>query len=150
MWNTATSYRVECKYPDRTPMTIAGGHKDIRGGTRWIGEDGWVQVNRGHFSASNDSWNKMKRLPYEQRKVELLYSPGHHRNFLDCVKSREKTITPVEVAHRSAVPGHLGLIAMMTGRKIKWDPVKEEIAGDEEATKLLGRDYRSPWEMPNA
>ncbi len=148
MWNTATKYRVECRYPDGTPMTIAGGHRDIRGGTRWIGEDGWVQVNRGHFSASDDAWVKMKRLPEAERREELYYSPGHHRNFLDCIKSRKPTITPVDVAHRSAVPGHLGLIAMLTGRKIQWDPVKEEIIGDEAASELMGRVYRGPWAMP--
>ena len=43
------------------------------------------------------------------------------RNFIDCVKSRQPTITPVETAHHSAIPGHLGLISMLVGRKIKWD-----------------------------
>lgn len=89
----------------------------------------------------------MKRLPEDQRKVSLFYSPGHHRNFIDCVKSREATLTPAEVAHHSAVPGHLGLIAMLVGRKIKWDPAKEEILGDDEASKLLTRDYRAPYAL---
>jgi hypothetical protein len=63
------------------------------------------------------------------------------------VKSRRKTLTPVETAHRSAVPGHLALISMLTGRKLKWDPEKEEIAGDSEATKLMGREFRAPWKL---
>ena len=69
----------------------------------------------------------------------------HARNFLDCVKSRKPTITPVETAHHSAIPGHLGLIAMITGRTIKWDSTKEKILGDSEASKLLTRPYRAPW-----
>jgi hypothetical protein len=89
----------------------------------------------------------MASLPDEQRKVKLYESPGHQRNFLDCVKSRKPTITPVETAHHSAVPGHLGLIAMWTGRKIRWDMRREVIIGDAEASKLLGREYRKPWSL---
>ena len=71
----------------------------------------------------------------------------HARNFLDCVKTRKPTITPVETAHHSAIPGHLGLISMLVGRKIKWDANKEKIIGDKEAAKLLTRDYRRPWHL---
>jgi hypothetical protein len=63
------------------------------------------------------------------------------------VKSRKPTITPVETAHHSAIPGHLGLIAMQVGRKIKWDVEKEVILGDAEASKLLTREYRQPWKL---
>ena len=119
-------------------------------GTKWIGENGWVHVNRGHYDASDEAWKQRGRLPDDLRKVSLLDSPGHHRNFLDCIKSREKTITPVEAAHRSAVPGHLGLIAMQVGRTVKWDPEKEVILGDADASKLLGREYQNGYKMPSA
>jgi hypothetical protein len=69
------------------------------------------------------------------------------RNFIDCVKSRQPTVTPVETAHHSAIPGHLGLIALLVGRKIKWDAAKEVIVGDQDASKLLTRGYRSPWKL---
>ena len=85
--------------------------------------------------------------PEELRKVKLYESPGHQRNFLDCVKSRQPSITPVETAHHSAIPGHLGLIAMLVGRKINWDVAGEKIIGDPEASKLLLRAYRPPWQM---
>jgi hypothetical protein len=77
----------------------------------------------------------------------LYQSNNHHRNFLDAVKSRKPTITPVETAHHSAIPGHLGLISMMVGRKITWDAKKEVIVGDEQASKLLSRPYRMPWSL---
>ena len=89
----------------------------------------------------------MKELPEDKVKVHVYKSENHWRNFLDCVKSRKKTIAPVEVAHNSATPGHLGLIAMLVGRKIKWDASKQVIVGDPEARKLLTRDYRSPWHL---
>ncbi len=155
IWNTCTKYRITLKYPKEITMIIAGGHPDIRIGTKWIGTDGWVWVaragsdasNRAGFDASNQEWKDLKRLPEAQRKVTLFKSSSHHRNFLDCVKSRKPTITPAEVAHHSAIPGHLGLISMLVGRKLKWDPDKEVILGDAEATKLLTRAYRTPWAL---
>jgi predicted dehydrogenase len=149
VWNSCTRYRITAQYPDDVTMIIAGGHNDIKGGTKWIGTEGWVHVNRGNsFESSNASWADSRKLPEDKRKVKLYESDNHHRNFLDCVKSRKPTITPVEVAHHSAIPGHLGLIAMLVGRKIKWNPKKEVIVGDSEASKLLARDYRKPWKFP--
>jgi predicted dehydrogenase len=145
VWNTATRYRITLKYPNDIAMIIAGGHPDIRGGTKWIGTDGWVWVDRGGYDASNIDW--FAKIPDDKYKVQLYRSDNHHRNFLDCVKSRKPTITPVETAHHSAIPGHLGLISMLVERKIKWDPVKERIIGDAEASKLLTRPYRSPWKL---
>jgi len=147
LWNTCTKYRIELQYPQNITMTIAGGYGDIKGGTKWIGTEGWVWVNRGGFDASNPEWKKGKNLAEELRKVKLYESKGHQRNFLDCVKSRQPTITPAETAHHSAIPGHLGLIAMLTGRKIRWDNATETILGDPEASKLLTRGYRAPWKM---
>jgi predicted dehydrogenase len=147
LWNTCTKYRIEAKYPQDITMTIAGGHNDIKSGTKWIGTDGWVWVNRGGFEASNPEWQKGKNLAEKLRKVKLYESAGHQRNFIDCVKSRQPTITPAETAHHSAIPGHLGLIAMLTGRKIRWDNATETILGDAEASKLLTRGYRAPYKM---
>jgi len=143
IWNTCTKYRITLKYPNDVTMIIAGGHADIRGGTKWIGTDGWVWVDRGGYDASNLDW--FAQIPPDRYKVRLYKSDNHHRNFIDCVKSRHPTITPVETAHHSAIPGHLGLISMLVGRKIKWDPVKERILDDTEASKLLTRPYRQPW-----
>ena len=86
-------------------------------------------------------------MPDNQRKVETYKSDNHYRNFLDSVKSRKPTITPAETAHHSAIPGHLGLISMLVKRKIKWDANKEVIVGDKEASKLLTREYRTPWKL---
>jgi len=147
VWNTCTKYRIELKYPNDITMTIAGGHPDIRGGTKWIGTDGWVWVTRGGFDASNEEWKDWKYVPDELSKVKLTRSSNHQRNFIDCIKSRQPTITPVETAHHSAIPGHLGLISMQVGRKLKWDATKEVIIGDAEASKRLTRKYRSPWKQ---
>jgi predicted dehydrogenase len=147
VWNTCTKYRIELKYPGDVMMTMAGGYPDIRGGTKWIGTDGWVWVDRGAFEASNEEWRDYRRLPEKLRKVKLPISDNHHRNFLDSVKSRKPTITPVETAHHSVIPGHLGLISMLVGRRLKWNAKKEQIVGDADASKLLSRPYRPPWQI---
>ena len=148
LWNTSPKYRIELKYPKNITMVIAGGYDDIKGGTKWIGTNGWVWVDRGGFEASNPDWKKGKNIPEELRKVKLYESPGHWRNFLDSVKSRQPTIAPVQTAHHSAIPGHLGLISMLTGRKINWSVKHEKIIGDSAASQLLTRPYRAPWQMP--
>ena len=87
------------------------------------------------------------RCPKTLRKIKLYESHEHRRNFLDCVKSRKPTIAPVETAHHSTIPGHLGLISMLTGRKIYWDVEHEVIVGDDAASALLTRPYRAPYMM---
>lgn len=147
IWNTCTKYRIELKYPNDIAMTIAGGHGDIKEGTKWIGADGWVHVDRKQFSASNTDWEDVRDLPESLRKVKLYHSRDHQQNFLDCVKSRQPAICPVETGHHSTIPGHLGLISMLVGRKIRWDAKHEKIIGDAEAGKLMARPYRAPWKM---
>jgi hypothetical protein len=116
-------------------------------GTKWIGTDGWVWVDRSGFDSSNPEWAKGDSLPDDLRKVKLYESAEHRRNFLDSVKSRKPTITPVETAHHSTIPGHLGLISMMVGRKIRWDVKEERILDDPAASELLSRAYRAPYRL---
>jgi len=148
VYDTPKTFRIEMKYPQGIEMTMAGGDPGIKMGTKWIGTDGWVYVNRGEFEASNEEWRDYKQLPEELRKVKLYESSNHHQNFLDCIKSRKPTITPAATAHHSAIPGHLGVISMqLEGRKLKWDAVGEKIAADEEASRMLTRPFRAPWEL---
>jgi predicted dehydrogenase len=147
VWNTAPKYRFELKYPQGVTMTIAGGYPDIKMGVKWIGTEGWVWVDRGGFETSNPDWKPGKYLARDLRKVKLYTSANHQQNFLDCIKTREATVTPVQVGHNSAIPGHLCLISMKTGKKIRWDAKEEKIIGDAEASKLMTREYRGPWKM---
>jgi predicted dehydrogenase len=144
VWNTCTKYRITCRYPNDVTLVIAGGAPDIIMGTKWIGTEGWVHVDRSSFDASDLDWFT---IPEDHYKVKLYRSDDHHRNFLECVKSRQATITPVEVAHHSTIPGHLGLISMLVGRRIRWDALSETILNDREASGLLTRTYRAPWRL---
>jgi predicted dehydrogenase len=149
VWNTATKYRIECKYPNNIEVVIAGGYGEIAGGAKWIGPDGWIRIDRGVFEASNPDWIRdIQKLDKSgELKVKLYNSPGHHKEFLDSIKSRKRTLTPVEIAHRSQTPGHLGHIAAVVGRKLKWDAAKQVIVGDPEASKLLTKTMRAPWHV---
>jgi predicted dehydrogenase len=145
IWNTATRYKVYTKYQNGIELILAGGYEDVcfgKMGTLWIGESGWVWVDRSGIDASPKSLLKETFGPNE---IHLFRSPGHWRNFVDCIKSREITLAPAEVAHRSATPGHLGQISMLLGRKIKYDPVNEIILDDETAQSMLSNAFRSPW-----
>jgi hypothetical protein len=70
----------------------------------------------------------------------------HVRNFLDCIKSRQRPIADVEDGHRVATACHLANISLRLGRKIQWDVQKETIANDAEASRMLVRPYRKPWD----
>ncbi len=113
-------------------------------GACWYGDKGWIHVNRGGLKASSEKILKEVIGPNE---TKLYKSNDHLQNFIDCVKTRKETITPAEVAHRSISVALLGEIAMLTGKKLKWDPKKEKFANNPEATRLLSRPYRKPWRL---
>ena len=133
-------------------VVIAGGYPEIAGGTKWIGESGWVHVNRNKFEASDPAWaatckagKKRVETAEEKFAFKLMVSYNHVAQFLDCIKARTKTVTPIEIAHRSQTPGHLGYIASVVGRTLQWDAARQEIIGDAEATKLMSTKFRAPW-----
>lgn len=115
-----------------------------RGGCTFIGEKGTIFVDRGKIEATP------KELFDEKLKdsdVHLYVSKNHHQNWLECVRSRKLPICDAEIGHRSATVCHLGNIAIRTGRKIKWDPTKEEIVGDKEASAMTTKAYREPYKL---
>jgi predicted dehydrogenase len=143
-YDVPTAYRFKNTYANGVEMVVANaGQLPHRMGTCWYGENGqWIHVRRGGMSASSPAIMKTVLGPNDKR---LYKSTDHKQNFLDCIKTRKKTVTPVETAHRSISAGLLGEIAMLTGRDLKWDPVKETFIGDEAANRLLARPMRSPW-----
>jgi hypothetical protein len=80
-------------------------------------------------------------------EIHLYNSNDHNQNFLDCIKSRKDPICTAEIGHRSASVCHLGNIAMILGRKLKWDPKKERFINDDAANNMLKRSLRAPWRV---
>jgi len=87
------------------------------------------------------------KLKFKPGDEQLRVSPEHNRNFIDCVKSREETMCPVEMAIRCDTICQIASIAAQTGRAIQWDPEKEAIVGDAEASQMLARPYRDQWKV---
>ena len=119
--------------------------KGQRNGIRFTGTDGWLWVNRGDMSASKE---EIFMTPLPAGALKLEESNNHMANFFDCVRSRKDPVASVENGHRSAVVGHLIIIAMQQGRKLQWDPVKEIFTGDgaKEANPHLAREMRKPYD----
>ena len=78
------------------------------------------------------------------------YHLTHVKNFLDCMRSRARPVSDVEIGHDSMIACHLGNMAQRLGRMVKWDPEKEAVIGDPEAQKMVTRPYRAPWALPKA
>jgi predicted dehydrogenase len=145
IYDVPTEYKFTCRYANDVEMVVASDRLVPKGmGTVWYGEKGWVHVDRGR-QATNPAelWNEA----IGPNEIRLYHSRDHQQNFLDCVKSRQKTITPVEVAHRSISVGLLGEIAMRLERKLRWNPDKEEFVNDPEANRMLSRPMRAPWHL---
>lgn len=145
LFDTPTGYRFECRYAEGFTMIVADSAKQPKGmGVQFMGSEGWIWVDRGGFDASDPKLLTSVIAPDE---IHLYRSDDHHENFLECVRTRQKTVTPAEVAHRSIMIGHLGIIAMKLGRKVRWDPAAERFPDDPEANRLLGRPMRGPWHL---
>ncbi len=113
-------------------------------GVVFEGEDSkWVFVNRGKIAASDPTLIEEK-LP--DGAARLYASTNHMGNWLECVKSRKPTVCTAEIGHRSVSVCHIGNVAVRTGKRLKWDPVKEQF-DDAEANKMLRREMRAPWKL---
>jgi predicted dehydrogenase len=145
LFDTAETYYFECEYKEGFKMIVADSEQQPKGmGVHFIGDEGWVHVNRGGIDASPKS---LLSETFQPDEIHLYDSKDHFQNFLDCIRSRKKTITPVDVAHHSVMVAHLGDIAMKLGRKVQWDLEKERFVNDPEADRYLSRPMRSPWHL---
>lgn len=111
-------------------------------GIMFHGTEGTLFVNRGLLSLTPEPGSKLESLNME---VEEDMTAKHVRNFLDCVKSRNRPICDVEIGHHSTVTAHLGNIALRTEERIEWDSEREQAANSQKANRLVKGFYRKPW-----
>ena len=126
---------------DDSPFGVVLKRDGQRNGLKFEGTNGWIWVNRDDIAASDDN---ILYTPLPDNAVRLEVSGDHMGNFFNSVRSRKDPISPVESGHRSAVIGHLIVIALRQGRKFHWDPEKEVFIGDgaKEANTHLAREMR--------
>lgn len=117
-------------------------------GIKFIGDKGWLKVSRGYIECSDPTL-----LPKEEKKIgkgEYEVSSPHMQNFIDCVRSRQNPIAPVEVGCSTNTLCCLQNIARELGRPVKWDPATLSFNGDKEAEnhRLYWYEYRNPYKLP--
>jgi hypothetical protein len=139
LFTTALNAEVEYTYASGVKMFLKRG-----GGTRFEGPEGWIYVNRGKLEAEPKSLLTSVIGPDE---IHLYESNDHKQNFLDCIKSRKDPICTAEIGHRSSTVCHLGNIAMLLDRSLKWNPQAERFIGDDEANRMTWRPRRTPWRL---
>jgi glucose-fructose oxidoreductase len=109
-----------------------------------IGTEGWVAV---YYAAMDCEPQSLREVPLGPDDVHLPVAEGQERNFVRCVRSRQTPVSHVDDAVHSDIISHLSDLAVRTGRKITWDPVTEEIVGDAQASRMLSRAMREPWQI---
>ena len=113
------------------------------GGAIFVGEKGKLTIDRAICKSDPP---ELAEEAMENRPKK--FNEHHLRNWLSCIKSREKPVADVETGHRSATVCHLGNIARWTGRKLRWDPVQERFPDDPKANEYLERERRKPYTLP--
>lgn len=114
-------------------------------GVKFFGTEGIIEVNRGHFRTWPDAIGRDELGPGDE---PLPPSRGHRQEWMDCIHSRGVPVADVEIGHRTISACHLGNISYwLGGRRLRWDPEKEEILGDAEAAQWLDRPMRAPWHL---
>ena len=132
------SYYKNLTYKYDNGVEVEETKFDKQQGVKVYGENGWIEVHRGKFLASDPKFD-MKvgetEIPFEARG-------GHHRTFIESVKSRIDPNVPVEVGHSSCTMCNIGIIAGELGRPLVWNPVVQKFMHDEEANALKAYEYR--------
>lgn len=112
------------------------------GGAVFVGTHGRIAVDRNALIAYP---SEIIREPLHPGEVHLYRAESHSGNFLECVRTRKKTICDADISHRSASALLLGGVVKQLQRPLKWDPVREQFIGDDEANSLLSIAKRPPW-----
>ncbi|HEV8487532.1 MAG TPA: Gfo/Idh/MocA family oxidoreductase [Blastocatellia bacterium] len=156
LWDVHGKFKTEALYSDGVRMIISD---DFPNGIKFEGSEGWVFVSRGDETVTaSDPVAKLKdnkalsasdpRIITSiigPNEIHLYESKEHHANWLDCVRSRQQPIAPVEVGHRSCTACLLHHVAMKLKRKVYWDPMRERFKNDDEANAMLSRPQRWPY-----
>jgi hypothetical protein len=153
IWNVHGAYDITLTYPGNIVMTVSD---KLPNGIKFIGDEGWIFVSRDASQTASDPSGRqtaLKSLDASDPKlldpagvtVQLPHSLSHHKNWLECVQSRQQPLAPAPIAHRSNTACILSWIAMRLNRPLTWDPKAEKFVNDAEATAMLTRPERGEY-----
>ncbi|HWV31961.1 MAG TPA: Gfo/Idh/MocA family oxidoreductase [Dyadobacter sp.] len=162
LWDVHGDFLVNALYENGVQMEIGGTNPN---GVKFEGTDGWIFVSRGNVgvtasdpvAAQNAKENKafyasdpkILGSVIQANEIHLYESPEQHQNWIESIQSGKQTISHAEIAHRSCTACLLAHTAMKLGRKVKWDPKKEQFINDAEATAMLSRPQRGKYGTNN-
>ena len=162
LWNVHGPYHIEAAYANGVTMII---DHQLPNGIRFEGSDGWIFVTRGaeRVTASDPIPKGAAAKALQASQPEILSTPlgandtrlhespngDHHLDWITSIQSRQPAVTSPEVAHRSTSACITGWIAMKLGRKLTWNPDKEEFTGDDTANAMRARPQRAPYGISN-
>ncbi len=155
IWNVHGAYDVQLLYPGNIRMTVSD---KLPNGIKFIGDEGWIFVSRepqGAATSSDPAIRPTSLQPLDASNPTLLDPNGltvrfpesnsHHKNWLECMKSRATPLSPAPIAHRANSACILSWIAMKLGRPLNWDVQAERFVNDDEANAMLSRPERAPY-----
>ena len=156
LWDVHGDFNVTAKYANGAVMYISG---DYPNGVKFIGTEGWIFVarndsgvtssdpiaqveNRNALDASNP---EILKSEIGRDEIHLHHAKEQHLDWLNSIKTRKQPVAPAETGHRSCTACLVSHIAMKLGRKLYWDPEKEQFKNDDEANTMLSRPQRKPY-----
>jgi predicted dehydrogenase len=151
IWNVHGKYHIELTYPGNVIMTVSD---ELPNGIKFIGNEGWIFVSRDASQTASDPSGRqtsLKSLDASDPKlldpngvtVQMPHSLSHHKNWLECVQSRQQPLAPAPVAHRANAACIVSWIAMKLQRPLTWDAKAERFVNDAEANAMLTRPERA-------
>ncbi len=144
LFTAATKVDFTCWYANRVSLRCHTRHDgEFDGNVRFHGERGWLDVSRSRLTASTPEL--VKDATARQGAIKLRVSTNHHDDFLTSVRTRQQPIAHAEIGHRTTSVCNLGNIAMLLGRRLRWDPAREAFVDDDTANRLRHYAMRSPW-----
>lgn len=162
LWNVHGNFLVMSTYANGVVMEIGGNNPN---GVMFEGTEGWIFASRGDVGVTasdpgaaqaakdNEAFKasdkKILSSVIGPDEIHLYDSPEQHRNWLESIQNDKQTISHVEIAQRSCSACLLAHTAMKLGRKLKWDPAKEQFLNDKEANATLSRPQRAPYGTTN-
>ena len=161
LWDVHGKFLTHAVYSNGVTMDISGNFPN---GIKFYGTKGWIFVSRGNETVTaSDPVAKLKdttalassdpkiiRSEIGPEEIHLYVSKDQHRNWLDCIRSRQQPISPVEMGHRACSTCLLHHIAMKAKRRLHWDPQSERFKGDDAANAMLSRPQRRPYTFEQA
>lgn len=154
LFNTITHWDFTCTYANGFEMRFLDRDSyytlndpdipriDAWHGSLFLGEDGWINVNRGDWHFSSETLMRQSR---DEMDLQLHRSTNHCRDFVDAIVSRKQPVSNLQAAIRSDIICHLCDISTRLGRPLEWDDDSKTIRNDREAVALQHRDMREPW-----